>query len=259
MGPLGEELYWYIRCYELLKQHHQPVNDKWISATKSSLDSLMKIYPNGNVPGRIDGTTGKASSRPVPLLEWTGTGVEPSVRNAEVHYDPPLTGGPTGFIYLIWAYTEYFVLWRHTISRICRASRKSIADGDRQIWLTLGRRNGFLQYRQANATCGARGLQRSLSRHQGPEVADGGYFGGQLVQHISILVQCELRPIQRPAPRPLRLPHDRRVRPSMSSSARTTLRSIKVPPNSLVFGVQLATVYGSKELARCCTRIRRAR
>jgi hypothetical protein len=108
MGPLGEELYWYIRSFELLKQHHEPLNDKWISATKSSLDALMKIYPNGNVPGRIDGTTGKASSRPVPLLEWTGMGVEPSVRNAEVHYDPPLNGGPTGFIYLIWAYTKYY-------------------------------------------------------------------------------------------------------------------------------------------------------
>ncbi len=108
MGPLGEELYWYIRCYELLNKHGLAANEKWISAAKSSLDSLMKLYPDGNVPGRIDGTTGKASSRPIPLLDWTGNGTQPSQRNAEAHYDPPLNGGPTGFIYLIWAYTKYY-------------------------------------------------------------------------------------------------------------------------------------------------------
>ena len=108
LGPLGEELYWYIRCYEMLKQHHLAANAKWIAAAKSSLDCLMRLYPNGNVPGRIDATTGKAASRPIPLLNWNVSGSQPGQRNAEAHYDPPLNGGPTGFIYLIWAYTNYY-------------------------------------------------------------------------------------------------------------------------------------------------------
>lgn len=108
MGPLGEELYWYINCYQLLQQHHLAANEKWISATKVSLDSLIRLYPDGNVPGRINGKTGEASSRPVPLLEWPANGAHPTERNVNVHYDPPLKGGPTGFIYLIWAYTKYY-------------------------------------------------------------------------------------------------------------------------------------------------------
>ena len=100
MGPLGEELYWYIRSYELLKS--QGIADKrnWIKVAQTSLDRLMSLYPEGDIPGRIDGATGKAADRAIPLIDWPNDG--------QIMYRRPSQGGADGFVNLIWAYTAFY-------------------------------------------------------------------------------------------------------------------------------------------------------
>jgi hypothetical protein len=100
MGPLGEELYWYIRSYQLLKSQRIADKRNWIRIAQTSLDKLMSLYPNGDIPGRIDGTTGKAADRPIPLIDWPGDG--------QIMYRRPSEGGADGFTNLIWAYTSFF-------------------------------------------------------------------------------------------------------------------------------------------------------
>ncbi len=100
MGPLGEELYWYIRSYELLKSHGIADKRNWINIAHSSLDKLMTLYPEGDVPGRIDGTTGKAADRAIPLIDWPHDG--------QIMYRRPSQGGADGFVYLIWAYNSFY-------------------------------------------------------------------------------------------------------------------------------------------------------
>jgi hypothetical protein len=108
MGPLGEQLYWYIRCYELLQTHHVADKQNWIHAVQSSLDKIMSLYPDGDVPGRIDTTTGAPGSRNIPMLQWPDDGGPAHGVTDSYVYSKPLAGGPTGFIYLIWAYTTYY-------------------------------------------------------------------------------------------------------------------------------------------------------
>jgi hypothetical protein len=108
MAPLGEELYWYIRSYRLLKDHNVANKQNWIRDVHSSLDKLMDLYPGGDVPARIDGKTGAPSTRDVPLLRWPDSGGPAERTDIDYLYQKPLAGGPTGFIYLIWAYTSYY-------------------------------------------------------------------------------------------------------------------------------------------------------
>jgi hypothetical protein len=110
MVPLGEELYWYIRSYELLKARGVADKQNWIRATQSSLDKLIELYPLGDVPGRIDGTTGKASGRYIPLVQLPEDDEPRTVDHAWFMFQKPSAGGPEGFIYLIWAYTSYYSL-----------------------------------------------------------------------------------------------------------------------------------------------------
>ena len=100
MGPLGEELYWYVQSYRLLKS--QGIADKrnWIKVAQTSLDKLMSLYPEGDIPGRIDGATGKAADRAIPLIAWPGDG--------KIMYRKPSEGGADGFLNLIWAYTAFY-------------------------------------------------------------------------------------------------------------------------------------------------------
>jgi hypothetical protein len=100
MGPLGEELYWYIRSYQLLKS--QAITDKhnWIKVAQTSLDRLMSLYPEGDIPGRIDGATGQAVDRAIPLIAWPNDG--------QIMYRIPSKGGADGFVNLIWAYTAFY-------------------------------------------------------------------------------------------------------------------------------------------------------
>lgn len=108
MGPLGEELYWYIKSYELLKASRVAEKQNWLKAVRSSLDELMNLYPAGDIPGRIDGTTGKPSVRGVPILRWAAETKAPFLTEESMHYEKPSEGGPEGFAYVIWAYTEYY-------------------------------------------------------------------------------------------------------------------------------------------------------
>lgn len=108
MGPLGEELYWYIKSYELLKTHGVADKQNWIRSVRSSLDKLMELYPRGDVPGRVDGKSGKASGRYTPLTQWPDDGSPPKMTDEWFDYAKPTAGGPEGFVYLIWAYTSYY-------------------------------------------------------------------------------------------------------------------------------------------------------
>lgn len=100
MGPLGEELYWYIRSYELLQSEGIADKRNWIKVAQSSLDKLMSLYPEGDIPGRIDGATGKAGNRAIPLIDWPNDG--------QIMYRKPSQGGADGFVNLIWAYTAFY-------------------------------------------------------------------------------------------------------------------------------------------------------
>lgn len=108
MGPLGEELYWYLKSYELLKAHGVAEKETWLADVRSSLDAVMKLYLQGDIPGRISGKTGLATERPIPLLKWPDDGGAPVMTRSVYHYAVPLAGGPTPFVYLIWAYTSYY-------------------------------------------------------------------------------------------------------------------------------------------------------
>jgi hypothetical protein len=108
MGPLGEELYWYLRSYELLRAHHIAEKKNWLAGVQSSLDNLMRLYPAGDIPGRIDGKTGAASTRHVPLFRWPDDGGPSTMSGFDYLYPKPSEGGPQSFSYLIWAYTSYY-------------------------------------------------------------------------------------------------------------------------------------------------------
>jgi hypothetical protein len=100
MGPLGEELYWYIRSYLLLKSQGVADKHNWIKVAQTSLNKLMLLYPEGDIPGRIDGATGQAADRAIPLIDWPNDG--------QIMYRRPSQGGADGFGNLIWAYTAFY-------------------------------------------------------------------------------------------------------------------------------------------------------
>ena len=107
MGPLGEGLYWYLRCAERLRRHGREPPASWIAAVRSSLDRIMELFPDGDVPGRIDGTSAAPAERRIQLLYWERSRwTERQTRAADIRFAKPSARGATNFIYLIWAYVH---------------------------------------------------------------------------------------------------------------------------------------------------------
>ena len=107
MGPLGEGLYWYLRCADRLRCHGSAPPASWDAAVSSSLDRIMALFPDGDVPGRIDGTSGEPAARRIQLLYWERSRwTERQSRPADVVFAKPSERGATNFIYLIWAYVR---------------------------------------------------------------------------------------------------------------------------------------------------------
>ena len=107
MGPLGEGLYWYLRCAERLRSHGREAPPSWIAAVRSSLDRIMELFPDGDVPGRIDGTSAEPAARRIQLLYWERSRwTERQTRAADIRFTRPSERGATNFIYLIWAYVR---------------------------------------------------------------------------------------------------------------------------------------------------------
>jgi hypothetical protein len=92
MGHLGDGLSGYLKCYRLMKQKDLGNKDNWLLTVKTSLDNIMKRFPDGDVPGRINGNTGEAAYRDGIL------------------YTKPSLGGPDGINFLIWAFADYYNL-----------------------------------------------------------------------------------------------------------------------------------------------------
>ena len=111
MCTLGEELYWYVKCYRLLKDAGIADKRKWLRAVESSLDKVMELYPDGDVPGRIDGRTGKPGIRGFDVLYWASSRYTSAWNRPEqVVYPRPSEGGPTTFTYLVWALVAFYQL-----------------------------------------------------------------------------------------------------------------------------------------------------
>ena len=107
MGPLGEGLYWYLRCAELCRRHGTEPPPTWISAVRGSLDRIMELFPDGDVPGRIDGTSGQPAARRIQLLYWERSRwTERQTRSADIRFTKPSERGATNFVYLIWAFVR---------------------------------------------------------------------------------------------------------------------------------------------------------
>jgi len=110
MGYMGEALLAYLRCYALLKEHNidKPL---WLKVVKSSLDSVMKRYPDGDVPGRINGTTGALARRHAGCIYWNRyKDLKVNRRSGSVRYTRPSEGGPTSFSLLVWPLVSYYQL-----------------------------------------------------------------------------------------------------------------------------------------------------
>jgi len=109
--PLGEGLYWYVKCYRLLKEKGIADKGSWIEAVRTSLDKIMQLYPDGDIPGRINGTTGNPGIKNIDLLYWAASKyTHPWSRPARVVYPKPSEGGPTTFAYLVWALVAFYQL-----------------------------------------------------------------------------------------------------------------------------------------------------
>ena len=107
MGPLGEGLYWYLRCAERLRRSGREPPASWIAAVRDSLDRIMELFPDGDVPGRIDGTSAEPAARRIQLLYWERSRwTERQNRAADIRFTKPSERGATNFIYLIWAYVR---------------------------------------------------------------------------------------------------------------------------------------------------------
>ena len=109
MGPLGEGLYWYVRCFQLFREGGIADKKSWINAVGTSLDSVMRLFPDGDVPGRIHGTTGEEGIRKSHILYWTNSPyTESQARPADIRFVKPSEHGATNFVYLIWAFVAYY-------------------------------------------------------------------------------------------------------------------------------------------------------
>lgn len=107
VGPLGEGLYWYLRCAELLREHGRQPPPSWAAAVRGSLDRIMALFPDADVPGRIDGVTGEPAARRIRLLYWERSRwTERQTRAADIRFTKPSERGATNFIYLIRAYVR---------------------------------------------------------------------------------------------------------------------------------------------------------
>jgi hypothetical protein len=84
----------------LLKSQGIADKHNWIKVAQTSLDKLMLLYPEGDIPGRIDGATGQAADRAIPLID--------SPNDGQIMYRRPSQGGADGFVNLIWAYTASY-------------------------------------------------------------------------------------------------------------------------------------------------------
>jgi hypothetical protein len=57
MYPLGEGLYWILKSYKLLKD--VGINkERWKEKTVRSLHVLLDLYPDGDIPGYVNGVDG---------------------------------------------------------------------------------------------------------------------------------------------------------------------------------------------------------
>ena len=109
MGPLGEGLFWYVRCYELMRENDLADKVAWLESVRRSLDSIMRLFPDGDVPGRIDGTTGDIGVRSIEVLYWVESAfTKTEHRSADISFIKPSERGATNFVYLIWAFVAFY-------------------------------------------------------------------------------------------------------------------------------------------------------
>ncbi len=177
MGPLGEGLYWYLRCAERLRQHGSEPPASWIAAVRSSLDRIMELFPDGDVPGRIDGTSGEPAARRIQLLYWERSRwTERQTRAADIRFTKPSERGATNFIYLIWAYVraarflgeqrylDYAVLQGELALRILE--RFGVFAGSEMDFYNIDKRQGHALLAACNDLYAATGEARWLAAAQ---------------------------------------------------------------------------------------------
>jgi len=109
IGYLGEQLFWYIQCYQLLRNSKVIDKQHWMNVVSSSLDALMRLFPDGDIPGRINGSDASPASRAVHAMYWNDSPYTTAwSRGERVLYTKPSEGGPTGINLLAWAYAAYY-------------------------------------------------------------------------------------------------------------------------------------------------------
>jgi hypothetical protein len=109
MGPLGEALYWYCKCAALCGEHGICDKPLWLDVARRSLDNLIRLYPDGDIPGRINGTSGGPAVRSISLLYWERSNHTSTWwRPADIEFGRPSQRGPTGFANIALAAVELF-------------------------------------------------------------------------------------------------------------------------------------------------------
>ena len=79
----------------------------WMATVRSSLDRIMELFPDGDVPGRIDGTSAEPAARRIQLVYWERSRwTERQTRAADIRFTRPSERGATNFVYLTWAYVR---------------------------------------------------------------------------------------------------------------------------------------------------------
>ena len=184
MGPLGEGLYWYVRCAEVMREHGKTPPANWIAALRGSLDRLMELFPDGDVPGRIDGTSAEPAARRIQLLYWERSRwTERQTRAADIQFAKPSERGATNFVYLIWAYVraagflgerrylDYAVVLGELALRLME--RFGVFAGSEMDFYNIDKRQGHALLAAHNALYAATGEARWLAAAQ----VAGSWFG----------------------------------------------------------------------------------
>ena len=177
MGPLGEGLYWYVRCAELMHGHGRTPPASWNAALRGSLDRIMELFPDGDVPGRIDGTSGAPAARRIQLLYWERSRwTERQTRAADIRFAKPSERGATNFVYLIWAYVraagflgeprylDYAVVLGELALRVME--RFGVFAGSEMDFYNIDKRQGHALLGAHNALYAATGETRWLAAAQ---------------------------------------------------------------------------------------------
>ena len=204
VGPLGEGLYWYLRCAELLRAQGREPPPSWAAAVRGSLDRIMALFPDADVPGRIDGATGEPAARRIQLLYWERSRwTDRRTRAADIRFTKPSERGATNFIYLIWAYVraagyfdeprylDYAVLLGELALQVME--RFGVFAGSEMDFYNIDKRQGHALLAAHNALYAATGDRRWLAA---AEVA-AGWFGSWQYHYNACTAGVEHLPLGR--------------------------------------------------------------